>query len=608
MSDVIQVWCDVGGTFTDCIIALPDGTKRSTKVLSHGVVQGTPVSAGSPLTFSIPARQNDPDRFWDNCSIAALSREGGLLGNLKCERFQDGVFQLDSPLPIGTQIFELRPGIEAPVLATRLLLGIPLADPLPPLSIRLGTTRGTNALLTRRGVPVGLVITQGFSDLLKIGYQERPDLFALNVKKRPPLYEHVVEVTERLNADGSVYTPLDANDVRRSLANLKSLGINSLAVCLLHSYLNPAHERKVGEIAASMGFDTVCLSSETSPMIRAVSRGETCVLDAYLTPVVNTYLERVAEQFNALGEDDLLVMTSSGGLVPRSQYRGKSSVLSGPAGGVVSLKAIAKATGISPLIGLDMGGTSTDVSRIDGELDLEFETIKAGVRMMIPSLKIHTVAAGGGSICWFDGVQLRVGPQSAGSDPGPACYGRGGPLTITDLNLLLDRIEPKAFPFPLDRQAASDALHKVLSEFQAANVENENATPQQLAIGFRRIANETMANAVRSISISQGADPRQHALVSFGGAAGQHICEIAALLGIETVIDPPEAGLLSALGMGMAQLQYMASHPIYKKIAELDHNWLTDAKHALSVAIERQNPSKHEDWEELSCRIEARYA
>lgn len=256
MSDVIQVWCDVGGTFTDCIIALPDGTKRSTKVLSHGVVQGTPVSAGSPLTFSIPARQNDPDRFWDNCSIAALSREGGLLGNLKCERFQDGVFQLDSPLPIGTQIFELRPGIEAPVLATRLLLGIPLADPLPPLSIRLGTTRGTNALLTRRGVPVGLVITQGFSDLLKIGYQERPDLFALNVKKRPPLYEHVVEVTERLNADGSVYTPLDANDVRRSLANLKSLGINSLAVCLLHSYLNPAHERKVGEIAASMGFDT----------------------------------------------------------------------------------------------------------------------------------------------------------------------------------------------------------------------------------------------------------------------------------------------------------------------------------------------------------------
>ncbi|MFN7875609.1 MAG: hydantoinase B/oxoprolinase family protein, partial [Pirellula sp.] len=608
MADVIQVWCDVGGTFTDCIIALPDGTKRSTKVLSHGVVQGIPASAGSPVTISIPTRETDPDRFWDNCALVALSRDGGFLENRKCDRFRNGIFHLDNPLPVGTHIVELKPGIEAPVLATRLLLGIPLADPLPPLSIRLGTTRGTNALLTRRGVPVGFVITRGFADLLKIGYQERPELFALNVKKRPPLYEHVAEVTERLNADGSVYTPLDPNDVRRELGNLQSRGIKSLAVCLLHSYLNPDHEQQVGRIAASMGFETICLSSETAPMIRAVSRGETCVLDAYLTPVVNTYLERVAKQFDALDDDNLLVMTSSGGLVPRSQYRGKSSVLSGPAGGVVSLRAIAKATGISPLIGLDMGGTSTDVSRIDGEPELEFETIKAGVRMMIPSLKIHTVAAGGGSICWFDGVQLRVGPQSAGSDPGPACYGRGGPLTITDLNLLLDRIEPKAFPFPLDRQAANDALHKVLSEFQAASEVNQNTAAQQLAVGFRRIANETMANAVRSVSISQGADPRQHALVSFGGAAGQHICEIADLLEIETVIDPPEAGLLSALGMGMAQLQYTASHPIYKKINDLVPDWLIETKNALTLAIAKQNPSQQEDWLELSCRIEARYS
>lgn len=608
MVDVIQVWCDVGGTFTDCIIALPDGTKRSTKVLSHGVVQGIPAFAGSTVAISIPTRESDPDRFWDDCALVALSRDGDFLENRKCERFRNGVFHLDNPLPKGTHIVELRPGVEAPVLATRLLLGIPLADPLPPLSIRLGTTRGTNALLTRRGVPVGFVITRGFADLLKIGYQERPDLFALNVKKRPPLYEHVAEVTERLNADGSVYIPLDPNDVRRELANLQSRGIKSLAVCLLHSYLNPDHEQQIARIAASMGFETVCLSSETAPMIRAVSRGETCVLDAYLTPVVNTYLERVAKQFDALDDETFLVMTSSGGLVPRSQYRGKSSVLSGPAGGVVSLRAIAKATGISPLIGLDMGGTSTDVSRIDGELELEFESIKAGVRMMIPSLKIHTVAAGGGSICWFDGVQLRVGPQSAGSDPGPACYGRGGPLTITDLNLLLDRIEPKAFPFPLDRQAASEALHKVLSEFQAASGENKNTTAQQLAVGFRRIANETMASAVRSISISQGADPRQHALVSFGGAAGQHICEIADLLKIETVIDPPEAGLLSALGMGMAQLQYTASHPVYKKINELATDWLVEAKNAIASAIDKQNPLQQEVWEELSCRIEARYA
>lgn len=607
MSDVIQVWCDVGGTFTDCIIALPDGTKRSTKVLSHGVVQGVPVSVGSLDKISIASRQFDPDRFWDHCSVAALGRDGGMIGGLRCERFLNGVFFLDGPLPSGTQIVELRPGIEAPVLATRLLLGIPLADPLPPLSIRLGTTRGTNALLTRKGVPVGLVITRGFADLLRIGYQERPDLFALNIKKRAPLYEHVVEVTERLNADGSIYTPLDTNDVRRELASLQSRGIRSLAICLLHSYLNPAHERQIGQIAESMGFETICLSSKTSPMIRAVSRGETCVLDAYLTPIINNYLERVSEQFNAPGDNDLLVMTSSGGLVPRIHYRGKNSVLSGPAGGVVSLKAISEATGIRPLIGLDMGGTSTDVSRIDGELELEFETIKAGVRMMIPSLKIHTVAAGGGSICWFDGVQLRVGPQSAGSDPGPACYGRGGPLTITDLNLILGRIDPRAFPFPLDEQAANAALNHVLREFQAASAENQSATAHQLATGFRRIANETMANAVRSISISQGADPRQHALVSFGGAAGQHICEIAALLGIETIVDPPEAGLLSALGMGMARLQYTASSPIYKKLSDLHQNWLAEARENLAESIRMQNPPPQEEWESLSCRIEARY-
>ncbi|XZE18074.1 hydantoinase B/oxoprolinase family protein [Pirellulaceae bacterium SH449] len=612
MQEAIQVWCDVGGTFTDCIVALPDGRRISTKVLSHGVVQGRVIAQESPTVIAISGRQREPNQFWDGCSLNALSSSGECLGRAKCLRYREGVFHLDIPLPNQSKLMELAPGIEAPVLATRLALGIPLAAPLPPLSIRLGTTRGTNALLTRRGEPVGLVITNGFADLLKIGYQERPDLFALNVKKRLPLYDTVIEVTERLNADGSVHTPLDIASARAKLTEIRERGIQSIAICLLHSYLNPEHEREVAKIAIELGFSTVCMSSETAPMIRAVSRGETCVLDAYLTPVVSNYLERVHQEFHAGqsvsgDEDGLLVMTSSGGLVPHSQYRGKNSVLSGPAGGVVSLGAIAQSTGISPLIGLDMGGTSTDVSRIDGELELEFETIKAGVRMMIPSLKIHTVAAGGGSICWFDGVQLRVGPQSAGSDPGPACYGRGGPLTITDLNLLLGRIEPDAFPFPLDRNAAEQALQEVFNAFQAAGSENRSMTAMQLAQGFRRLANETMANAVRSISIAQGADPRKHALVSFGGAAGQHICKIAELLGVEQIIDPPEAGLLSALGMGMAQLQYTASLPVYKSTAELDSDWLAIVKRSLGEAILQQSPSPKETWDELSCRIEARY-
>lgn len=612
MQEAIQVWCDVGGTFTDCIVALPDGQRISTKVLSHGVAQGRVIAQKSPTIVAISGRQREPDQFWNDCSLNALSSSGERLGIVKCSKYQGGLFYLDSPLPNQTKLIELAPGIEAPVLATRLALGIPLANPLPPLSIRLGTTRGTNALLTRRGEPVALVITRGFADLLKIGYQERPDLFALNVKKRSPLYETVIEVSERLNADGSIHTALDIDSARVKLTEIRERGLRSIAICLLHSYLNPEHEREVAKIAIKLGFSTVCMSSETSPMIRAVSRGETCVLDAYLTPVVSDYLERVHQQFHAgqpvaSDEDGLLVMTSSGGLVPHSQYRGKNSVLSGPAGGVVSLGAIAQSTGIRPLIGLDMGGTSTDVSRIDGELELEFETIKAGVRMMIPSLKIHTVAAGGGSICWFDGVQLRVGPQSAGSAPGPACYGRGGPLTITDLNLLLGRIEPDAFPFPLDRNAAEQALQEVLNAFQAARTENRSMTLEQLAQGFRRLANETMANAVRSISIAQGADPRKHALVSFGGAAGQHICEIAELLGVEQIIDPPEAGLLSALGMGMAQLQYTASLPIYKSSSELEADWLASVIRSLGESIQQQSPSPKENWEELACRIEARY-
>ncbi|MFM8397959.1 MAG: hydantoinase/oxoprolinase family protein, partial [Pirellula sp.] len=297
----------------------------------------------------------------------------------------------------------------------------------------------------------------------------------------------------------------------------------------------------MAQLAAGIGFSWVFCSSRVAPVVRAVSRGETTLVDAYLTPVVRKYLTGLSHQICQIAGSKLRVMTSSGGLIDGGEASGKELVLSGPAGGAVTLQAISKQVGTPKLIGLDMGGTSTDVCRIDGRLQLEHETVKAGIRMTTPTLAIQTVASGGGSICMFDGVQLRVGPKSAGSDPGPACYGQGGPLTITDLNLLQGRIDPQAFPIPLDLKAAEDRLSELLEQVRG-NALFESMDADKLVSGLRQIANEQMASAVRSISIEQGADPREHVLVGFGGAAGQHICQIAELLEMDRIIDHPEAG------------------------------------------------------------------
>jgi 5-oxoprolinase (ATP-hydrolysing) len=465
--------------------------------------------------------------------------------------------------------YELISGLEAPVLATRLMLRVPLSEPLPRLDIRLGTTRATNALLTRTGEPTALLTTEGFEDLLEIGYQERPELFAICVSKRSSLYAISAGIRERLDAQGRVLVPLDLVQAREQLLGLLGVGIRSLAICFLHAYRNSSHEQQVAELAMELGFQWVFCSSRVAPVIRAVSRGETTLVDAYLTPVVRRYLSSVRDQFCDGTASRFRVMTSSGGLVDSQGASGKELVLSGPAGGAVALQAISKQYNAPKLIGLDMGGTSTDVCRIDGRLQLEHETIKAGVRMCVPTLAIHTVASGGGSVCSFDGVQLRVGPKSAGSDPGPACYGRGGPLTITDLNLLEGRIDPRAFPIPLYREYSTERLNELLDQVRG-NVLFESMDAERLTEGLRRIANEQMAAAVRAISIEQGADPRDHVLVGFGGAAGQHICEIAQLLDMDRIIDPPEAGLLSALGMGLAQVQRSANYPIYRLLGQID--------------------------------------
>lgn len=613
-----QVWCDVGGTFTDCFVADPAGAVWSTKVLSHGRMPGTIDTWLDQHTWVDASRRGDPPDFWRGCPVAWLDRSGQRIGHSVCIAFDPslGSFTLASPacttagerIADSSATFELEPGLEAPVLAARLLLRIPLGQPLPPLNVRLGTTRATNALLTRTGTPTALLITRGFADLLDIGYQERPELFAIRVQKRSCLAQSIVEITERLAADGQVLTKLDIESARSQLRALKAQGFRSIAICLLHAYLNPTHEQQLEQLATELGFECVCCSSRVAPVIKAVSRAETTLVDAYLTPVVRDYLDRVQREFSTSEPSRLRVMTSSGGLVEASQARGRHTVLSGPAGGAVALQAISQHLGIPRLIGLDMGGTSTDVCRIEGRLQLEHETVKAGVRMVIPTLAIHTVASGGGSICWFDGVQLRVGPHSAGSDPGPACYARGGPLTITDLNLLHGRIDPSQFPIPLDPDSSKRRAQELLALVQTNSL-FQWMRVDDLIDGLRRLANEQMASAVRSISFEQGADPREHVLSGFGGAAGQHICEIAELLGMPEILDHPDAGLLSALGMGMASIQRARSLPLYTPWHRVQRDDLEMKRTQLeqAVALELETEGIPMNAMTLWCELEVRY-
>ena len=514
-SDGHRVWVDVGGTFTDCFVVDPNGRRLHTKVLSSGMVTGQvdPSSRGNRLVDV--ARRSEPTGFWRGSKLRLLDAVGYCLQECLVDSSEEGTGVLVLDHPVGEAVsYVLQSQWEAPVLAVRMLLKVGTERMLPRLDVRLGTTRGTNALLTRRGARTALVTTAGFADLLEIGYQDRPELFNLSVQKRLPLYDRVAEIDERLSADGRVLHALDESNARQVLMELRREGIESVAVCLLHAYRNPIHEKALIRIAREVGFEQVSLSHVVAPLIKAVARGETTVIDAYLGPIIRLYLSRLCEQFGGELHADLKVMTSAGGLVDFREYQGKDSILSGPAGGVVAIGSIAKAVGLSRMIGFDMGGTSTDVYRHAGAPQLEYESTKANVRLMLPMLAIHTVAAGGGSVCWFDGIQMGTGPDSAGADPGPACYGRGGPLAITDLNVLLGRIDPSRFPFALNLHAAKERLQQIDRSMKEAGQQVRSL--DALADGFRRIANQTMAEAIRDISIAQGADPRQHALIGFG--------------------------------------------------------------------------------------------
>jgi 5-oxoprolinase (ATP-hydrolysing) len=493
-----EFWIDRGGTFTDVVARRPDGTLAVHKLLSEN-----------------PGAYDDP-------AVAGIRH---LLG--------------------------IAPDQDIP--AERIAV------------VRLGTTVATNALLERKGEPCVLVITEGFADALRIAYQDRPRIFDREIIRPEMLYSRVIEATERVGPHGDVLVPLDEKAVAAGLKAAYDDGFRAVAVVCLHGYRYPGHEARIGEIASHTGFTQVSLSHATSPLMKLVSRGDTTVVDAYLSPVLARYVASVTKELPGVR---VQFMQSHGGLASAQSFRGKDSILSGPAGGIVGMARTAQAAGFGRVIGFDMGGTSTDVSHFAGEFERQYETQVAGVRMRAPMLAIHTVAAGGGSILQFDGSRYRVGPGSAGAVPGPAAYRRGGPLTVTDANIMLGRIQASHFPAvfgpggdqPLDTAVVKEKFAVLAARIGAAT--GQPQPPEEVAAGFLAIAVANMANAIKKISVQRGYDVTRYVLATFGGAGGQHACAVADALAIETVLIHPLAGVLSAYGMGLADLTAMREQAV----------------------------------------------
>ncbi|MBE2294808.1 MAG: hydantoinase B/oxoprolinase family protein [Phycisphaerales bacterium] len=457
---------------------------------------------------------------------------------------------------------------DAALQGIRDLLGVSADQAIPAEQIavvKMGTTVATNALLERKGDRVLLLITRGFRDALRIAYQNRPKLFARQIVLPELLYERVTEARERVSAQGEVLIPFDPDSVRRPLEEAWRAGIHAIAIVFLHGYRFPEHERLAAALAKRIGFTQVSVSHEISPLMKLVGRGDTTVVDAYLSPILRRYIDQIASELSGAR---LLFMQSHGGLADAHHVRGKDSILSGPAGGIVGAARTAARAGFRRIITFDMGGTSTDVAHYAGEYERTFETLVAGVRLRAPMLHIHTVAAGGGSICRFECGRLRVGPQSAGADPGPLSYRRGGPLTVTDCNLLLGRIQPAFFPKvfgpnqdqPLDWDAVTQRFATLTTDIETAS--GVRYTPTELAEGFLKIAVDNMANAIKQISTQRGHDVTEHTLCCFGGAGGQHACAVADALGISTILIHPLAGVLSAYGMGLADARLLKERAV----------------------------------------------
>jgi len=575
-----RIFVDTGGTFTDALAVNTSGEVRRAKILSSGALRGTIDRADGRSRLRVRADWSLPDDFLRGFRFRGLEPGSP---EVTVSRYDAGTSTIDLSEAWPTDLvpgqpFEAISPEESPVLAARILTRTPPGRPLPVESLRLATTLGTNALLERRGVRTALFVTRGFGDLILIGTQQRPDLFALDVRRPAPLYESVVEVDERLTADGSILRPLEEREIVDSASRLAASGIESAAVALLHSHRNPRHEERVQEILERCGIRHVSRSSLLAPFIKILPRAETAVVDAYLAPVVRSYLDRVGR---SLVGGRLHVMTSAGGVVTMTAARPKDMLLSGPAGGVVGAAIAGRKSGFTKVIAFDMGGTSTDVARFDGDYEYTFEHQVGDAHLVAPALAIESVAAGGGSICAFEARRLRVGPRSAGASPGPACYGAGGPLTLTDVNLLLGRLDPARFGIPIGEQAAQRAAEILVR----ALAEESAPSPAREAVlsGLVDIADERMADAIRTVSVRRGYDPADYALVAFGGAGGQHACGVASRLGIPIVVVPADAGLLSALGLRHAVIERFAEEQV---LAPLE----TAAKHLAAVVgrLERQ--------------------
>ena len=449
---------------------------------------------------------------------------------------------------------------DAAVAGIRQLLGLASGVPITPAQVacvKMGTTVATNALLERKGEPTLLVTTRGFRDALRIAYQARPRLFDRHIVLPELLYAAVVEASERVDADGAVVLPLDEVLLKQELLAQYQSGLRSVAIVFIHGWKHVAHEQAAARLAREIGFTQVSTSHQTSPLMKFVSRGDTTVVDAYLSPILRRYVDRVAAEMPGV---PLYFMQSSGGLTDAHAFQGKDAILSGPAGGIVGMARTAQLAGQQRVIGFDMGGTSTDVSHFAGQFEREFETQVAGVRMRAPMMSIHTVAAGGGSILRFDGTRYRVGPESAGANPGPASYRRGGPLALTDANVMVGKLQPAYFPrvfgpaadAPLDAEVVRARFAEI-----AAQDAGGGRTPEEVAHGFIQIANQQMASAIKKISVARGYDVTRYTLQCFGGAGGQHACAVADALGMNRVLVHPLAGVLSAYGMGLADQTLM---------------------------------------------------
>ncbi|MBA4094497.1 MAG: 5-oxoprolinase, partial [Candidatus Accumulibacter sp.] len=487
---------------------------------------------------------------------------------------------------------------DAAVAGIRHLLGVAAGEMLPAASVeavKMGTTVATNALLERKGEPTALAITRGFRDALRIAYQNRPRLFDRHIVLPELLYAQVIEIDERIGAHGDVVLPLDEAAARVGLQAAFDAGLRSLAIVFMHGYRHTAHEAQVARIARAIGFTQVSVSHEVSPLMKLVARGDTTVVDAYLSPILRRYVDQVADELPGV---NLQFMQSSGGLTDARSFQGKDSILSGPAGGIVGMVRASRLAGFERVIGFDMGGTSTDVSHFAGahssDYERVFETQVAGVRMRAPMMSIHTVAAGGGSILHFDGSRYRVGPDSAGANPGPASYRRGGPLAVTDCNVMLGKVQPNYFPRlfgpggdeALDAAAVRARFDEMADRIGAAL--GERPTPEAVAEGFIQIAVGNMANAIKQISVQRGHDVTDYALTSFGGAGGQHACLVADALGMKTVFIHSLAGVLSAYGMGLADQSAMREQAVEEKLSDAALDALDTRLSALGEAARGQ--------------------